>query len=153
SSRDGALHLDHARPLLEAGIPVLIDKPLAASVADAIELLDISQRRNVRLVSYSALRFVPELTAFTSEHPERSRLRHLHVVGPADPNSPYSGLFFYGIHQVEAALEILGNPEVEPGSLGVAVKRRGNLVVASCLRSEELTSELQSRFDLVCRLL
>src|SRR5207249_9581545 len=27
------------------------------------------------------------------------------------------------------------------------------LVVASCLRSEEHTSELQSRFDLVCRLL
>lgn len=133
SSRDGALHLDHARPLLEAGIPVLIDKPLAASVTDARELLEISQRHDARLVSYSALRFVPELTAFTLEHPERSGLRHLHVVGPADPDSPYSGLFFYGIHHVEAALEILGNPAVEPGSLEIAAKRRGNLIVASCL--------------------
>ena len=32
STRDGAKHLEHARPLLEAGTPVLVDKPLAASV-------------------------------------------------------------------------------------------------------------------------
>lgn len=133
SSRDGAVHLAHARPLLEAGIPVLVDKPLAASVSDAMELLSLSERHSAPLVSYSALRFVPELTAFTSEHSERGNLRHLHVVGPADPDSPYSGLFFYGIHHVEAALETLGNPVVEPGSLEVAVKRHGNLIVASCL--------------------
>lgn len=133
SSRDGAAHLEHARPLLEAAIPVLVDKPLAASVTDAIELLDLSKRHGAPLVSYSALRFVPELSAFTSDHAERGRLRHLHVVGPADPDSPYSGLFFYGIHHVEAALEILGNPVVEPGALVVSAERHGGMVVASCL--------------------
>ena len=52
------------------------------------------------------------------------------MVGAADPDSEYSGLFFYGIHHVEAALEILGNPVVEPGSLEVDVSRTGDTVVA-----------------------
>src|SRR5699024_8923092 len=57
--------------------------------------------------------------------------RHLHVIGPADPDSEYSGLFFYGIHHVEAALEILGNPAIDPASLDVRAVRRVDTVVAS----------------------
>lgn len=130
STRDGAKHLEHARPLLEAGKAVLVDKPLAASVEDAQELLDLAARHNAVLLSCSALRFVPELPHFTPTA-ETGALRHLHVIGAADPDSEYSGLFFYGIHHVEAALEILGNPTVEPGSLDVRTVRRGDTVVAS----------------------
>ncbi|MDN5900557.1 MAG: Gfo/Idh/MocA family oxidoreductase [Brachybacterium sp.] len=129
STRDGAKHLAHARPLLESGKPVLVDKPLATSVEDAQELLAIAQRTGAVLVSCSALRFVPEIAHF-SPTAETGALRHLHVVGAADPDSEYSGLFFYGIHHVEAALEILGNPVVEPGSLEVDVSRTGDTVVA-----------------------
>ena len=129
STRDGGKHLAHARPLLEAGKPVLVDKPLAASVEDAQELLAIAQRTGAVLVSSSALRFVPEIAHF-SPTAHTGALRHLHVVGSADPDSEYAGLFFYGIHHVEAALEILGNPVVEPGSLEVAVHREGDTVVA-----------------------
>src|SRR5699024_1205755 len=57
--------------------------------------------------------------------------RHLHVIGPADPDSEYSGLFFYGIHHVEAALEILGNPVLDAASLEVRAHRRDDTVVAS----------------------
>lgn len=129
STRDGAKHLAHARPLLESGKPVLVDKPLAASVEDAQELLAIAQRTGAVLVSSSALRFVPEIAHFSATA-GTGRLRHLHVAGAADPDSEYSGLFFYGIHHVEAALEILGNPVVEPGSLEVEVTRTGDTVVA-----------------------
>ncbi|GAA4529712.1 hypothetical protein GCM10023160_29380 [Brachybacterium paraconglomeratum] len=130
STRDGAKHLEHARPLLEAGKAVLVDKPLAASVEDARELLDLAARHDAVLLSCSALRFVPELPRFAPTA-ETGALRHLHVIGAADPDSEYSGLFFYGIHHVEAALEILGNPVVEPGSLEVRTVRRGDTVVAS----------------------
>lgn len=131
STRDGAAHLEHARPLLEAGVPVLVDKPLAASVADARELLEISRRSSALLLSCSALRFVPEIGHFTTAADEGGPVRHLHVIGPADPDSEYSGLFFYGIHHVEAALEILGNPAIDPESLTVHAERRGDTVVAS----------------------
>ena len=129
STRDGARHLAHARPLLEAGKPVLVDKPLAASVQDAQELLAIAQRSGAVLVSCSALRFVPEIERF-SPTPDTGQLRHLHVVGAADPDSEHSGLFFYGIHHVEAALEILGDPVVAPGSVEVEVSRTGDTVIA-----------------------
>lgn len=131
SSRDGGKHLEHARPLLEAGKAVLVDKPLAASVADAQELLALAERSGAVMLSCSALRFVPEIPDFAASS-ETGRLRHLHVSGPADPDSEYAGLFFYGIHHVEAALEILGNPAVAPGTLEVRTVRRGDTVVASC---------------------
>ena len=129
STRDGAKHLAHARPLLEAGRPVLVDKPLAASVEDAQELLAIAQRSGAVLVSCSALRFVPEIERF-SPTAETGALRHLHVAGAGDPDSEHSGLFFYGIHHVEAALEILGNPVIEPGSVEVEATRTGDTVIA-----------------------
>lgn len=133
STRDGAKHLEHARPLLEAGTPVLVDKPLAASVADARELLEIAERSSALLLSSSALRFVPEIRHFTTAGGAEvsGPPRHLHVIGPADPDSEYSGLFFYGIHHVEAAMEILGDPAVDPASLDVRAVRRGDTVVAS----------------------
>lgn len=44
TSRDGALHRAHAVPFLEAGTPVWVDKPLAASVADAEEIIAAAER-------------------------------------------------------------------------------------------------------------
>lgn len=132
SSRDGARHLEQARPILQAGLPVFVDKPLAASVTDAASLLRAASEHGALLVSCSALRFVPEVTDLATPDPARGRLRHLHVVGPADPESAYSGLHFYGIHLVEAALEILGNPLVLPGTIDVVTHRQGDTTAASC---------------------
>ncbi len=130
STRDGARHLEHARPLLDAGLPVLVDKPLAASVEHADTLLESARENDALLVSCSALRFVPEMAELTAAEPARGPLRHVHVIGPADPDSEYSGLYFYGIHHVEAALEILGNPVVE--HVDVRTRREGDTTVASC---------------------
>src|SRR5699024_967980 len=125
-----AKHLEHARPLLEAGRPVLVDKPLRASVEHARVLLALAERISARLLSCSALRFGPEIGHLVPSE-ARDPLRQHPVIGTADPDSEYSGLFFYGIHHVEAKLEILGNPEVDPASLEVRAVRRGDTVVAT----------------------
>lgn len=127
-NRDGGLHRPAAEPFLRAGIPVLVDKPLTASVEDARALLDLSQETGTRLFSASALRFVPEMAALRDE--AQGPLRHLHVAGPADPDSEYAGIFFYGIHHVEAAMTILGDPVVKPGDVDVTATRHGDTVVA-----------------------
>ncbi|GAA4430657.1 hypothetical protein GCM10023169_34320 [Georgenia halophila] len=129
SSRDGARHRGEAEPLLRAGMPVLVDKPLATSVRDAEAILAAAQEGGAPLVSASALRFVPEV-AELADPQDRGDLRALHIVGPADPDSEYSGLFFYGVHHVETALELLGNPAVEPGSVTVTARRDGDTVTA-----------------------
>ncbi|SEE91696.1 Gfo/Idh/MocA family oxidoreductase [Ruania alba] len=128
STRDGARHREQAEPLLRAGMPVLVDKPLATGIADAEAIIAAAETSGAPLVSCSALRFVPQIAEVSEGGTET--LRQLTVIGPADPDSPYSGLFFYGIHHVEAALEILGNPVVEPGSVHAHVTRDGDTTVA-----------------------
>lgn len=131
STRDGAKHLQHTRPLLDAGIPVLVDKPLAASVADAREIISLAEADGTPLLSGSALRYLPQIGSFAPT-PGTGALRHLHVVGPADPDDQYSGLFFYGIHLVETALEILGNPVVRADdAVPVSCRRSAGAVLAT----------------------
>jgi predicted dehydrogenase len=130
SSRDGRLHREQAEPLLAAGMPVLVDKPLAASVPDARAILDAAERGGAPLVAGSSLRYLPEVARIAAARQDHGEPRHLTVTGPADPDSEYSGLFFYGIHHVEIALQILGDPPVEPGTPAVSAIRHGDTTVA-----------------------
>ncbi|GAB3763576.1 Gfo/Idh/MocA family oxidoreductase [Microlunatus parietis] len=131
-TRDGARHREQAEPLLKAGLPVLMDKPFATTTADAEAVIAAAQASETPLDSSSALRFVPEIAEFAAAAPQLKELRRLTVSGPADPDSEYSGLFFYGIHHVEAALEILGNPVIGVDQ-AVDVTRRGDTVTARTL--------------------
>lgn len=128
-TRDGARHREQAEPLLKAGVPVLMDKPFATTPADAEATIAAAQAGGTPLDSSSALRFVPEIAEFAAAAEGLRDLRRLTVAGPADPESEYSGLFFYGIHHVEAALELLGNPVIAADHQ-VDVTRRGDVVTA-----------------------
>ncbi|WP_163509077.1 Gfo/Idh/MocA family oxidoreductase [Fodinicola acaciae] len=114
--RDGARHLASAAPFLRAGKPAFVDKPLATSVRDAAAM--IAQATGGILVSHSPLRFTVGWQKIARRCAERGAPRHLRLDGPADPASPWSGLFFYGIHLVDPALSVLDG---EPGPLTVRV--------------------------------
>lgn len=131
-TRDGARHREQAEPLLKAGLPVLMDKPFATTPEDAAAVIAAAQASNTPLDSSSALRFVPEIAQFAAARDSLRDLRRLTVAGPADPDSEYSGLFFYGIHHVEAACEILGNPVIGADQ-PVEVVRRGDTTTARTL--------------------
>lgn len=118
TGRDGRSHVEQAVPLLAAGLPVLVDKPLAASVEDARSIVAAAQDGGAPLMSCSALRHLPDLADFP-----RGGIRHLVMTGPADPDSPYSGIFFYGIHHVEVATAVLGDPAITPDTVDVTVTR------------------------------
>ncbi|UFU06903.1 Gfo/Idh/MocA family protein [Ruania halotolerans] len=130
STRDGARHREQAEPLLEAGLPVLVDKPLATTVPDAEAIFAAAAASGVPVYSASALRFVPQVAELVKDGAGAGALRSLHIVGPGDPDSPYSGLFFYGIHHVETALEMLGNPVVAAGNVPATVRRSGDTTTA-----------------------
>jgi len=136
-SRDGALHRAQAEPLLAAGIPVLVDKPLAASIDDADAILATARGANTLLYSASALRFTPQTDEVARWVRSSRALRSLHVSGPADTASPYSGLYFSGIHHVKAALEVLGTDALS--ELRVAVSRSGDSTVAEVRIRQVLT--------------
>ncbi|SEE85111.1 Gfo/Idh/MocA family protein [Jiangella alba] len=121
-SRDGRAHRAEAMPLIEAGLPVFVDKPLAASQADALAIVDAARARAVPLYEGSALRFVPALAGLWGGRPLA-----VHVSGPADPAGPYGGLYYYGVHLAEAAAELIG----EPGDAGDVDVRTGDGVVTA----------------------
>ena len=124
--RDGALHADHAVPLLQTGHPVMVEKPLACGVADARKIIDAALAGNAPLTSYSPLRFLPEADALENALGTIGPLRSLSVGGPADPTSEYGGIFFYGIHPVDIALRLAH------GAIGdVRLERAAESLVAS----------------------
>jgi predicted dehydrogenase len=126
TNRDGALHREHAVPFLEAGVPVWVDKPLAASTADARAILDAARRGGAAVTSYSAVRWVAD--ADTLAAAEVGELQTVTVTGRADPSSEYSGIFFYGIHAADLAQRLAPG---EPGP--VTVERVGSTVVVRYL--------------------
>ncbi len=104
-ARDGRLHLAHALPYLEGGLPVFIDKPFACSVADAQQLLDASAASGAPILSASALRW----QAGTEKLKQTAGpIEQVIVTGSFYPDSPYGGSIFYGVHTVELALELAG---------------------------------------------
>lgn len=66
ADRDGANHRQQAIPLLAAGLPVFVDKPLSRTVADARAMIDTARAHNAPLTSSSALRWIPDTEALVA---------------------------------------------------------------------------------------
>src|SRR5687768_4192560 len=66
-SVDGRPHLEQARPVFEAKKPIYIDKPLAASLADAVAINELAKKHNVTWWSASSLRFSPGILGFRTD--------------------------------------------------------------------------------------
>jgi virulence factor len=107
-SQDGSVHLERARPFLEAGLPVYVDKPFTCSVADARALIDLARAKNVPLFSSSSLRYAPELTAFLARREETGRPLGCDAYSPAATHPRNPGLYHYGIHGVEMLYTVMG---------------------------------------------
>jgi hypothetical protein len=107
-SVDGRRHLKELRPVAEAGKPVFIDKPFAASLADAKEMVKIIKDTKLPAFSSSSLRYDSKVVQFMAEGDKHGRIVGCDAFGPAhlEPTNP--GLFWYGIHGVEILYTIMG---------------------------------------------
>ncbi|MGW3495991.1 Gfo/Idh/MocA family protein [Streptomyces sp. NPDC001020] len=125
TNRDGAAHRAEAVPFLQAGKPVWVDKPLAASTEDAKAIIEAAGRSGAPMTSYSAVRWVPDAERLETAATGIGEIQAVTVTGPADPDSEHSGIFFYGIHAADLAQRLAPG---EPGQ--VHVERVGATVVA-----------------------
>jgi predicted dehydrogenase len=106
--RHGGKHIE-ALPFLRAGIPAFIDKPLACSVADATALLDAAVKAGVGFTSFSTLRYAANAVDYINDlRANAGDLLAGTCSGPADLDSEYGGIFFYGIHTVEMMNAVFG---------------------------------------------
>jgi predicted dehydrogenase len=97
----GASHAALAKPFLEAGLPVFVDKPMTTEYADAVELFEIAARTGAPLLSCSALRFAAELEPARAELDRIGKLSSVISVGPGD-------WYYYGVHAVELLGAVAG---------------------------------------------
>jgi predicted dehydrogenase len=106
--RQASEHAGQALPFLEAGLPVFVDKPLAARVADAERMVRAAAVSGAPVLSASALRWQPDTQRLRREANEAGGIEAVVATGTFDPRGPYGGSIFYGVHVVELALELAG---------------------------------------------
>lgn len=109
ANRHGGVHRENAVPLLESGTHVFVDKPTATTVADVEAMIAAANHGQSILGSWSVGRWAAEIRELAMIAAGED-VQTVTVTGPADAHASNGGLFFYGPHIVEPALEILGNP-------------------------------------------
>ncbi len=124
--RHGQYHLPAVRPFVEAGLPVFVDKPFTTNLAEGIEFVRFAREKGVPITSYSVLSLQQSSLAFAEEMKSLGTVRSLVTAGPVDIDSPYGGVFFYAVHQVDLICNLL-----EATPLSVSTVRQGNDGIAT----------------------
>jgi predicted dehydrogenase len=106
-SVDGRPHLQQVLPVLRAGKPVFIDKPVAGTLADAIVIYDEARRLRVPCFSSSSLRFSHGILGMRNDS-RVGKVVGCEARGPCELEPHHPDLFWYGIHGVESLFTIMG---------------------------------------------
>jgi len=112
-SVDGRPHLEQARPVIAAGKPLFIDKPLAGSLADAVEIFRLAKEAGVPVFSSSSLRFSSGILGMRND-PRVGKVLGCDAYSPCSLEEHHPDLFWYGVHGVEILFTIMG-----PGCVSV----------------------------------
>lgn len=115
-------HYAVAAPLLEQGVHLLVEKPLATSLADADELIRLAARRDCVLQVGHVERFNPALAALRG-YLRQPRLILAQRVGPFTGRSVDVGVVLdLMIHDLDVVLSLLGDdPLLRLEASGAAV--------------------------------
>jgi predicted dehydrogenase len=106
-TNDGRLHKEQALLVIEAGKPMFIDKPVAASLADAIAIYDAARKKNVPIFSCSSLRYMNSAQQVRYEN-KIGKVLAADTFSPATLEPHHPDLFWYGIHGVEILFTLMG---------------------------------------------
>jgi predicted dehydrogenase len=105
-SVDGRVHLAQARPVIAAGKPLYLDKPMAASLTDVAEIFHLAREKGVPVFSASGLRFGKNTQAARSG--ALGRVLKAETFSPCSIDPTHPDLFWYGIHGVESLFTVMG---------------------------------------------
>lgn len=106
-SLDGRPHLSQVKAVLAAKKPVFLDKPVAASLKDAVTIYQLAEAADVPLFSASAMRWSPGVMEAASA--KITGISGAISSGPAPKQIEHPNLFFYGIHPTETLFTVLGS--------------------------------------------
>jgi predicted dehydrogenase len=108
----GSEHVARARPFIEAGLPVFIDKPLTDNAADLKTFRDWVAAGKA-IMSSSSMRYTKEYLPYRISTRELGDLRYVSITTP-------KGWETYGIHALEGMYPILGPGFISARNTGTA---------------------------------
>lgn len=106
-STDAQQHLEQALWAIKAGKPVFIGRPLAASLTDAVRIVQAAEAAQVPIFSCSQHRFVPGFIGMKN-HPEVGNVLGVDVYGGSDRGPKHPDLTWQAVHGVEVLFTLLG---------------------------------------------
>ncbi|MEQ1824833.1 MAG: Gfo/Idh/MocA family oxidoreductase [Pirellula sp.] len=106
-SVDGRIHLEEAIPVIKAGKPLFIDKPVAGSLVDAIAIYQLAAAHNVPCFSSSSARFGPGIQELVNNS-DVGKIAGVSTWGPCSYQEGTPDMFFYGIHGIEPLYALMG---------------------------------------------
>ena len=102
-TNDGRLHLEQALEVLKSGKKMFIDKPVAASLPDAIAIYEASEKYKIPIFTASSLRYIKGIEAI-----DKSKVLGADTFSPATLEKTHPDFFWYGIHGVETLYTVMG---------------------------------------------
>ncbi len=105
-TNDGRLHLEQAIEVFKSGKRVFIDKPIAASLADAMAIFKAAEKYKVPVFSASSLRFTTGAQEIANG--KIGKVLGAETYSPCHFESTHPDLFWYGIHGVETLFTVMG---------------------------------------------
>jgi len=134
STDDGSDHVRRARPFVEAGLPVFVDKPMATTLEELRQFI-AWERAGAKLLSSSGLRYAPELANLVANRASLGELRWLNLVTAKTWER-------YGIHVLEPAFVVLG-----PGFESIRLESRPGLEIAHVVHRSGVQVTLPVIYD------
>ncbi len=105
-SVDGRPHLAQAQKVIAARKPMFIDKPLAGSLPDALEIIRLAQEAGVPMFTSSSLRYAKSTQAVRGG--SIGKVQSAETSSPATLEPHHPDLYWYGVHGCEALFTVMG---------------------------------------------
>ena len=106
----GGEHVARARPFVEAGLPVFIDKPLTDNAAD-LAVFRQWEREGRAILSSSSMRYSKEYLPYRISTRELGDLRYVSITTPKSWEA-------YGIHALEGMFPVVGPGFISARNVG-----------------------------------
>lgn len=102
---DPTLHVEYFEKAAKLGLPVFLDKPLADTMDNGLEIARIAKEYNVRMFSASSLRFIGNMEETVNKFND---IQCASVFGPLGIAPAGESVVWYGVHAFEILERAMG---------------------------------------------
>lgn len=106
-SLDGRKHLEQATPVLKAGKPLFIGRPVAATLPEAVAIFKLAAETKTPCWSSSQHRYSPGFIGMKN-HPEVGKVLGCDVYGGCPSVPHHSEFFWHAVHGMDTLYGIMG---------------------------------------------